>query len=224
MATATLPHPPAAPAVATPAGVIFHGVSWDDYLAVLRMAGDGPVRVTFDRGRMELRMPTLAHDDDSHLLGRIVDTVTEELGVRVKPGGSTTHKRHDLDRGAEPDRCFWLAENAARMAGRRQLDLARDPAPDLVIEVDVTSSAVPRLPIFAAMGVPEVWHLTGAGLRFLHLQPDGSYTPRSDSLAFPMLTAGFAEALLERARVEEDLSWIRDLRDQLRAQREPAGP
>ena len=79
--------------------------------------------------------------------------MNEELDMAVKAGRTTTHKREDLDRGAEPDQCYWLGENARRMAGKRRLDLALDPPPDLAIEVDITRSSLDRLPIFAALGV-----------------------------------------------------------------------
>ena len=43
----------------------------------------------------------MGHENVGYLLGRMVDTLTEELGVPVEGGGTTTHKRQDLDRGAE---------------------------------------------------------------------------------------------------------------------------
>ena len=73
------------------------------------------------------------------------------------------------------------------MRGKRQLDLNRDPAPDLIIEVDVTRTSLDRLKIFAALGVPEVWRSTGRSLQFLHLQADGTYQARTTSRNFPTL-------------------------------------
>src|SRR4051812_26661875 len=61
--------------------------------------------------------------------------------------------------------CYWLRENARRIRGQGQLDLTADPPPNLVVEVDVTSSSLDRLTIFAAMGVPEVWRLAGPTLQ-----------------------------------------------------------
>ena len=117
----------------------------------------------------------------------MVDMLTEELEISVEGGDTTTHKRQDLDKGAEPDKCYWFGDNARRMRGKRQLDLNRDPAPDLVIEVDVTRTSLDRLKIFAAMGVPEVWRSTGRSLQFLHLQADGTYQARTTSRNFPTL-------------------------------------
>ena len=90
-------------------------------------------------------MPSFGHDNDAYLLGRMVDMLTEELEVSVEGGDTTTHKREDLGKGAEPDKCYWFGDNARHMRGKRQLDLNRDPAPDLVIEVDVTRTSLDRL-------------------------------------------------------------------------------
>ena len=137
-------------------GVVSREVSWADDEAQLRIVGERPIRVTYDRGTMEVFMPSLGREDDAYRLGRMVDTLTEELEIAVKAGRTTTHKRQDLDRGAEPDQCYWLGDDASRMAGKRHLDRADDPAPALAIEVDVTRSSLARLTIFAALGIREI--------------------------------------------------------------------
>jgi hypothetical protein len=137
-----------------PSGFVFYDVSWDDYEAMLRIVGDRPIRVIYDQGTMEIFMPSFVPDNDAYYLGRMVDLLTEELEISVRGGRTTTHKRQDLGKGAEPDDCYWFGPKARRMAGKRQLDLSRDPAPDLVVEVDVTRTSLDRLKIFAALGGP----------------------------------------------------------------------
>ena len=161
--------------------VVFHEVTWNDYEAMLRLVGERPIRVTYDQGTMEDLMPSLGHEGDAYLLGRMVDTLTEELEVPVEGGGTTTHKREDLDKGAEPDQCYWLRGKAKRIRGKRELNLNVDPAPDLVIEVDVTHGSLDRLKVFAALGVPEVWRSDSRTLQFLHRQPKGNYRARTAS-------------------------------------------
>jgi Uma2 family endonuclease len=210
MATAT-PTPTETP---TPSGlgVVFRDVTWADYEAQLRIVGDRPIRVIYDRGTMEVIRPSFAHEDDAYRLGRIVDTLTEELGIAVKAGRTTTHKRQDLDRGAEPDQCYWFGENARRMVGKRRLDLGVDPRPDLAIEVDITQSSLDRLPIFAPLGIPEAWRLADGSIEFLHLEPDGTYQARGRSLAFPALAPADVARFLEQGRAGEDTAWVRTFR------------
>jgi Uma2 family endonuclease len=138
MATATAGSRKRAPASS---GFVFHDVSWDDYEAMLKIVGEGPIRVTYDRGTMEIFMPTFGHDSDANSLGRMVDMLTEELGMDMEGGDTTTHKRKDLGKGAEPDTCYWFGDHARLMRGKRRLDLNSDPPPELIIEVDVTHLA-----------------------------------------------------------------------------------
>ncbi|MEM7204057.1 MAG: Uma2 family endonuclease [Planctomycetota bacterium] len=81
--------------------------------------------------------------------------------MAVEGGGSTTWRREDLDRGLEPDECYWV-ENEPNVRGRRELDLRVDPPPDLPIEVDVHASSVDRVKIYAALGCRGGWRSTGA--------------------------------------------------------------
>jgi hypothetical protein len=55
------------------AGVVFDDVSWADYEAMLRLVGERPIRVTYDRGTMEILSPMWRHGGVSYLLGRLVD-------------------------------------------------------------------------------------------------------------------------------------------------------
>jgi Uma2 family endonuclease len=148
----------------------------------------------------------------------MVDTLTEELEIPVEGGGTTTHKRQDLDKGAEPDQCYWLGENARRVRGKRQLDLNVDPVPDLIIEVDVTHTSLDRLKIFAALGVPEVWRSDNRTLQFLHLQADGTYRRRTTSRNFPTLRVSSVARFLKQGRTADKTAWIRSFRAFVREQ------
>jgi Uma2 family endonuclease len=142
----------------------------------------------------------------------MVDMLTEELAISRVGGGTTTHKRQDLDKGAEPDKCYWLGENARCVRGKRQLDLNIDPVPDLIIEVDVTRNSLDRLKIFAALGVPEVWRSDGRSLQFLHLQADGTYQRRATSRNFPTLPVSSVARFLKLGRTADTMEWIRSFR------------
>src|SRR6185437_9643079 len=100
MTTLATPRPAAGPSTS---GVVFHDATWDDYEAMLHIVGNRPIRVTYDRGTMEVFMPSFEHGRETYLLGRMVDALTEEWDIPVEGGGTTTHKRPDLEKGAEPD-------------------------------------------------------------------------------------------------------------------------
>lgn len=214
MATTTAlhvdPEPQASP-------FLFQDVSWEDYEAMLRIVGDSSVRVTYDHGRLELVSPTYRHENVGYLLGRLVDLLAEELDVAIEGAGTTTFKRPDLSKGVEPDQCYWLRENARRMCDKAQLDLAVDPPPDLVVEVDISSGSLPRIQIFAAIGIPEVWRYDGASLHFLLLRDDGAYHAADSSRNFPALSLGEAAEFLERAKGLDKTAWSKSVRASIRA-------
>jgi Uma2 family endonuclease len=180
------------------------GVDWQTYTRLLRIFAERPgIRLTYDRGELEILSPLFEHDKDDRFLFRLVVALTEELGLPLLEGGSTTMRRRRRRRGIEADECYWIA-NAHRMAGRRRLDLRTDPPPDLAIEVDVTRSSLNRLGIYAALGVPEVWRLEAGGLTFHVLGPARSYHAAANSLAFPVVTPADLMAFLQQARQSGD--------------------
>lgn len=147
--------------------------------------------------------PLLAHDNPGRFLGTMVWVLTDELGMPLKAGGSTTMRRKLKQRGIEADECFWIA-NAPRMAGRLRLNLRRDPPPDLAIEVEVTHGSIDRLPIYAALKVPEVWRAKDRKLTFHVLEGTRRYRVASASRIFPMVTPSDLERFLELALAAPD--------------------
>lgn len=184
--------------------VVLEAADWQTYTRLLRVFAEQPrVRLTYDNGRLEIMSPLFEHDDDGGFLGRLVETLTEELELPIHGGKSTTLRRKLKEKGIEADECFWIA-NAHRIAGRRRLDLRRDPPPDLALEVDVTHSCLNRLAIYAALRVPEVWRLEGDHLAFHVLQPNGKYAVADRSLAFPMIAPEDLLSFLSQARQAGD--------------------
>jgi len=192
-------------------------VDWKTYSRVLRIFAERPAfRITYDRGELEIMSPTLEHGDDAWVLGDFVFVLTEELGLPLKNCGSTTVRRRLKERGIEADASFWIA-NAHRIKGRRSLDLRRDPPPDLAIEVDVTSSSLDRLGIYAALRVPEVWRLDRGVLTFYVLGANDRYTKASASRSFPLISPADLLGFLRRARKADDVhSVVRDFRAWIR--------
>jgi Uma2 family endonuclease len=196
-----------------------HNVDWDTYEKLLTAFGDrrNP-RMVYDRGELEIMSPiSREHERDAEALAHFVWILTEELEFPILPGGGFTMKRKDLKRGIEPDRCFWIA-NAPKLAGVRTLDLTVHPAPDLAIEVDLTSSSLSKFGIFAKLGVLELWRLEGNDLRFYRRGSKGKYVESPSSSSFPMLESSDLLPFLKDARAAGDQSgvtrafraWIRE--------------
>src|SRR5438128_2068392 len=90
-------HPPAAQCFR------LSDIDWRTYTRLLRIFAERPgIRLTYDRGELEIMSPLLKHDDDGRFLGDLVFVMTEELGLPLKRGGSTTLRRRKRRRGVEP--------------------------------------------------------------------------------------------------------------------------
>ena len=193
--------------------VVLRNVSWETYEKLLEDLSDCSVpHLTYDRGVLEIMNPTPEHEGFNNALNLIVQIVAAEIDVNVRALGSSTFKRKDVERGFEPDSCFYV-KSAERIRGKKRLDLAIDPPTDLIIEIDITSSSIPRMPIFAQFGVPELWQYDGSSLRMSKLQGD-EYTGIDRSLAFPILTPRVLEDFVAKSEEWEDhprlVKFIRD--------------
>ena len=171
-----------------PQRLVLHGVSWREYTRMLSAFAERPgYRLTYDRGTLEIISPLHEHESDIALLGRFVVVLTEELGLPLKAGRSTTFRRRRMRRGLEPDHSWWIAHELP-VRGKQRIDLRVDPPPDLAVEVDVTHRSLNRMSIYARLGVPEVWRLDARGLTFQVLQPSGRYAEQTHSPTFPLFT------------------------------------
>jgi len=141
--------------------VILHGVSWETYERLLADFQDShAAHFAYDQGALEIMVLSLKHETFNRTLATLVEIVAEEMQGDVINAGSTTFRRADLSKGFEPDTCFYI-QNVERVRGKDEIDLTVDPPPDLVIEIDITSPSLNKFPIFAAMGIPEVWRYDG---------------------------------------------------------------
>lgn len=197
--------------------IVLRGVSWSVYEALLRDLADQHVYLTYSGGDLELMSPSRRHETWKTRLGRLVENLAEELAIPMAPCGSTTFKREDLAKGLEPDECYYVQHEAA-VRGDNEVDLSVAPPPDLVIEVDITYRALGREPIYAALGVPELWRFDGERLEFLALAADRSYQPLPRSLAFPMLSLSDLQRFVQMFRDgdKDDTSILRAFREWVR--------
>jgi Uma2 family endonuclease len=106
--------------------VVLHGVSWQTYDDLCGNVGDHPIRLTFDGNNLEIMSPSRWHEVCGRFIGLMIATLAAELGIPIGIGGSTTFRRADLERGLEPDECYWIA-NERTVREKREIDLTIDP-------------------------------------------------------------------------------------------------
>jgi Uma2 family endonuclease len=154
--------------------------------------------------------PSAEHEEIKETMALLVNIWAEENEIDVRGLGSTTFRREDLGRGFEPDACFYI-QSVDRIRGKTELSLDVDPPPDLVIEIDITSSSLNKLSIYAQVGVPEVWRYDGKELSILILAGQ-AYSKHETSASLPGLTAGVTSRLLQESRMMRRPDWLRRVR------------
>jgi Uma2 family endonuclease len=190
---------------------ILDGLDWTAYDSLLRAVGDRRVFVTYNRGQVELMSPSWEHDSRAEAINLLIRIIAEELEVPIKGGGSTTFRREDLDRGLEPDKCFYI-RNEARVRRKKKIDLSIDPPPDLCVEVEISSRLLNRTEIYAQLGVPELWRDDGRHVRVFTLQSDGTYQEQDRSPSFPAVPLTQVDTLLSDFGAVDDTTWTRSAR------------
>ncbi|MEJ7871513.1 MAG: Uma2 family endonuclease [Rubrobacteraceae bacterium] len=211
--------------------ILLHNASWETYERLLaeREERRSP-RFFYDRGVLEILSPSAEHDGVSRVIAALVELLAEEADTDLFNAGSTTFKREDLARGFEPDECFYFGGNAGRVrelvAGKGNIDLdAGDPAPDLVVEVDIASPSLDKLPIYARLGVREVWRHAGnpGRLAVLALADPGSaggeearYAEALESACLPGATGEALTRLISEGLALDRRVWRRKVRESAR--------
>ena len=180
---------------------LVYGVEWKSYMAFLDALGDFSLRHSFDRGTLEMMSPRRDHDWVKRLIGRFIESMALDLDIPIQSVGSMTLSAEAAERGLQPDESYYV-QNEPRVRGQSTYDPNIDLPPDLSVEVDVTHSSVPRLPLFAAIGIPEVWRHSGGDLRFFRLvkkgKHKGEYQETKHSLAYPFLQADDVNEILNQ--------------------------
>jgi Uma2 family endonuclease len=195
---------------------VLRHVTWETYEQLLKnYATCSAPRFTYDQGDLEIMSPSIPHETASRILSLLVIIICEERELDFRDLGSTTHKRADLLKGVEPDGCFYI-QNVEAIKGVEDLDLTVHPPADLVIESDISHPSVARFPIYAALGVPEIWQFRNSEVRFFGLL-GGLYTPLTNSSALPGIPAEVVTRLVSEAGAMKRPQWLREVREWIRS-------
>jgi Uma2 family endonuclease len=192
------------PVVTPPIGekrVTFHHLNWQAYQQILHAVGESrSARLTYDQGILEITMPLEEHEFAARLIELLIRVLVVELGLKIKTMGSTTLIREDLDRSPEPDNAYYI-QNQSQVAGKK-VNLATDPPPDLVVEIDITHTDIDKLRLYASLGVPEFWRFDGQVWRIYQLDA-GQYQEVECSPTFPLVPKQRFYDFLQQAQQDE---------------------
>lgn len=198
--------------------MIIQGIGWDFYEQILSEYTDSnALHFAYDDGVLEVEIPKYDHEKVNRCLSRLVEYICLELNLDFANAGSTTFRQKKKTKGCEPDTAFYLA-NANSVRNLAEIDLAFDPSPDLVIEIDVTSPSLDKLPIYAALDVPEVWLYKNDKIEFFQLIGK-SYRKVANSISLPILSSEKATEFLKTGLVSKPQDWFQEIKDWVNSQK-----
>jgi Uma2 family endonuclease len=181
--------------------VTLRNLDWQAYQTIRQLiTGRTRAKLTYDRGTLEITMPLEEHETAAEHLALFIRLLVLEMGLKLKSMGSTTLDREGLSQGAEPDKGFYI-QNQPKVAGR-EVDLSKDPPPDLIVEVDITNTDIDKNRLYASLGVPEFWRYNGQVWRIYQLQ-DGTYVECDRSPTFPVVEKADLYRFLEQCQQDE---------------------
>jgi len=186
---------------------VLHNVSWETFEALLRDTGeDRGSRFAYDCGVLEIMTPLFEHENPKIQFDRLIFALAVELKTKIRSAGSITLKRKTITKGIEPDTCYYI-QNEPAIRGKQELDLKTDPAPDLAVEIDITSSSVNKLNIYAALGVAELWRYDGEVLKFYQLI-ESEYIEIKLSIAFPLISVSDMNRFIQQSKTMDEIDLV----------------
>ena len=187
--------------------LVLNSIDWNQYETLLQAFPEqAGLRITYLDGRLTLVSPTRRHDRFEKVLARLFETIAEGAGIEIEVAGHATYRQQTKGAGVEGDQAYYVGENAKRIGGSANIDLSRQPPPDLVIEVEATHKADDSVAAWGRLGVPEVWRLNieRQTLSFGKRRDDGSYENIVRSLALPFVEPN---DLLSQIQLAEEIRW-----------------
>jgi Uma2 family endonuclease len=182
--------------------LILRYASWEDYEELLDAVGEAKgLRISYDGGTLQIMTISTKHEKYADLIKLLVGQLSLKLRIKILFFGSATMKKRRKQKGSEPDGCFYV-QSADLISGKEDIDFNSDPPPDVVVEVDIHHDSLSKFPIYAALGVPEIWRYDGQALTIYHLKED-QYLTAESSQALPMLTSGTLTEFLNRSQHED---------------------
>ena len=196
--------------------VLLYGVSWETFERLLADVGDRRKTLFhYINGTLEIMSPLSLHEGSSRFFDRLLTIFVDELDIDMRCLGSLLMKIPELKIGGEPDSCYYI-KNELTIRAQENVIVGQDPPPDLVLEVDITNPSDRRLPIYALLGVPEVWRYDGYSLEFLALQ-NGGYVPIENSLSFPTLPAAIIVEYVQKRLLLGESKTLKEFRGWVKA-------
>ncbi len=195
--------------------VILYGVSWQTYQNISSALEPHPsVRLTYDQGALEIMTVSFLHEKLKGIIGDIVKTIANEMEIDFVSSGQTTFQIERQAGGFEGDDSFYFT-NLDELRQQENIDLALDPPPALVVEVDLTNPSLNKFDLFSRLKIKELWRFHNQELTIYKLIDD-DFNERDESLFLPGVTAGKVTELIALQQQLPAYLWQKKVREYAR--------
>jgi Uma2 family endonuclease len=168
--------------------------SWRAARAMLKARGArSGSRMAYSGGIFEIMSPSWNHEFIKKNIARLLEGWALAEGVDLQGAGSWTLESATEEVLVEPDECYLVGVRAGRKV------------PDLAIEVRWTGGGIEKLPIYAALGVKEVW-VWDRGVISAHVLRGSTFVRSARSTLLPSLDLG---RLAKHASMEDQSKAVR---------------
>ncbi|CAN5753350.1 Uma2 family endonuclease [soil metagenome] len=188
--------------------VVLHGISWETYERILDEHNEVSNRhFAYNEGDLEIMALGYENETIKARLSELVTEIARILEIDYENAASTTFRKESKKKGFEGDATFYF-KNAESIRKKTKIDLSKDPPPELVIEIDITHGSLSKFPIFADLGIEEVWRFDGENVKFHRLQ-EKTYKEISESVCLKNLKSETVTELLFSASELKKLDWVK---------------
>jgi Uma2 family endonuclease len=192
--------------IATEKRVVLSGVNWQKFELLLdELGANRAVRMTYDRGKLEMMTPLEEHSRCSRLVESLILVFAEEVRLDVQSLGSVLLKQSEIGRAIQPESCYYVGQEI-RFRDRAELEMQEVAPPDLVVDVAIADGKFDRLSIYDSLEVPEIWRYktqTGEdalkGELKIYQRRGDRYVESLTSQLFPFLPGARIQEFLEQS-------------------------
>jgi Uma2 family endonuclease len=187
--------------------VTLSNISWETYESLLEeQAEKSGTHFSYNEGDLEIMVESYKLGNYSRFLEYIVLEIADIFEMDFIPAGSTTFREKGKKKGFEGDGSFYF-KNAEVIRGKEEIDLSVDPSPELVLEIDITHGSLSKFPIFAGLGVEEIWRFDGEQVLFYRLENE-DYKEFNESVCLNGINSETVTELLFAAQEMKRLEWV----------------
>ena len=198
--------------------VILNNITWETFKQIIKELGEKRViRLAYDQGIVEIMTPFGQHEYSNRFIDNLIVVIALELNLNIKTMGSLTLKKEMVKKGVEPDSCYYL-NNEPLVRNKQDIRLDIDPPPDLVLEIDMSNSSLNKLPIYVALGVPEIWRYDGNQLIAFILNDQKNYVKSDYSLTFPWLKLADILPFIDQSLRDGETATLKQFRQWIKQQ------